>query len=166
MKKELILVRHAQSHPVESGLKDVDRSLTDAGLREASRLGRYLYVKENIPERIMTSHALRSIQTARFLTEQLRMEYSHVEEIEDLYEASVRTLLQFINELDKTSQKVLIIGHNPAISHLVEHLTEEDVGSLPAGSMVHLSFANLNWAEISKGTGIIMDQKHPDQIVI
>ncbi len=166
MKRHLILVRHAQSRPAEPGQRDIERELTDSGLRDASRLGRYLYVKKAIPDKILTSHALRATQTAQYIAEQLRLEYAQVKETEDLYEASVRTLLGTIAGLDPSIYSVLIIGHNPAISHLCEHLSEEELGSMSSGSMIRLSFANLNWDELSKGTGIIIDNKSPDQIII
>jgi len=166
MKRFLILVRHAKSRQAEPGQKDLDRELTESGYQQASRLGRYLYLQELIPEKIFTSHALRALDTAQLIGEQLKLEPFQIEKNEELYEASVRTLLSQIHGLDTSLKSVLIIGHNPAITHLCEHLSKDEIGNLPSGSMVLLSFVNLNWNELDKGTGFLEEIKFPDQIVL
>lgn len=166
MKRFLILVRHAKSHQAEPGQKDMDRELTGSGYQQASRLGRYLYLKEMIPDKILTSHARRAIDTAQLIAEQLKLDSSQIEENEELYEASVRTLLSQIHGLDPLLKSVIIIGHNPAITHLGEHLLKDEIGNLPSGSMVFLTFVNLNWDELDKGTGFLEEIKFPEQIVI
>jgi phosphohistidine phosphatase len=165
MKRFLILVRHAKSRESEPGQKDLDRELTDSGYQQASRLGRYLYLKERIPEKIFTSHAKRAVDTAQLIGEQLKLDFSQIEINEELYEASVRTLLSQIHGLDPSLKTAIIIGHNPAITHLCEHLSKDEIGNLPSGSMVLLSFVNLNWEELDKGTGYLEEIKFPDQIV-
>jgi phosphohistidine phosphatase SixA len=40
--------------------KDIDRELTESGYQQASRMGRYLYLKELIPDKLFTSHARRA----------------------------------------------------------------------------------------------------------
>ena len=164
MKRSLILVRHAQSRNLESGLKDLDRELTDSGIQDASRLGRYMYMEEIIPQLILTSHAARARDTAQLFSEQLKLDQSEVIIDEDLYEASVRTLLNKIHELDKSVKKVLVIGHNPSISHLCEHLSKDVIGFLPPASMVHLTFNKVDWENLSKGDGNLEEIKFPDQI--
>ncbi len=164
MKTSLILVRHAQSRNVEPGHKDLDRELTDSGIQDASRLGRYMYMEELIPQLILTSHATRARDTAQLFSEQLKMDQSEVKIDEDLYEASVRTLLNKIHELDKRIKKVMVIGHNPSVSHLCEHLSKDDIGFLPPASMVHLTFDKVEWGNLSKGDGHLEEIKFPDQI--
>jgi len=164
MKKSLILVRHAQSRNVEAGHKDLERELTDSGIQDASRLGRYMYMEELIPQIILTSHATRAKDTAQLFSEQLKLDQSDVKIDEDLYEASVRTLLNKIHDLDKNIRKVLIIGHNPSLSHLCEHLSKDVIGFLPPASMVHLTFDKIEWGNLDKGNGHLEEIKFPDQI--
>ena len=166
MKRFLILVRHAKSRESEPGQKDLDRELTESGYQQASRLGRYLYLKDLIPEKIFTSHAKRALDTAQLIGEQLKLDPVQIERNEELYEASVRTLLSQIHGLDPLLKSVIIIGHNPAITHLCEHLSKDEIGNLPSGSMAFLSFVNLNWDELDKGTGFLEEIKFPDQIIL
>ena len=65
MKRSLILIRHAQSRNLEPGQKDLERELTDSGIQDASRLARYMYLEEVIPDIVLTSHATRAIDTAQ-----------------------------------------------------------------------------------------------------
>jgi phosphohistidine phosphatase len=166
MKRHLILIRHAQSRNVEPGEKDLDRELTDSGIQDASRLARYMYLEEIIPEIICTSHAVRAKDTAQLFAEQLKLDHSEIIIDEELYEASVRTLLSFITTLDSSLSSVMIIGHNPSLTHLCEHLSKDIIGFLPPASMVHLSFDKLNWSELDKGTGHLEQIKLPDQIAL
>ena len=164
MKRHLILIRHAQSRNLEPGQKDMDRELTDSGIQDASRLARYMYLEDLIPDVILTSHAARAKETAQLFAEQLKLDHSEIKEDEELYEASVRTLLGFITRLDNSLKSVMIIGHNPALTHLCEHLSKDIIGFLPPASMVHLTFDNLEWSKLDKGTGQLEEIKLPDQI--
>jgi phosphohistidine phosphatase len=166
MKRFLMLVRHAKSRESEPGQKDIDRELSESGYQQASRLGRYLYLKGINPDKILTSHARRAVDTAQLISEQLKLDPSQIESTEELYEASVRTLLQQIHRLDNAYKFIIIIGHNPAITHLCEHLSKDEIGNLPSGSMVNLSFVNLQWNELDKGNGFLEEIKFPDQIVL
>lgn len=158
------MIRHAQSRNTEPGGKDMDRDLTDSGIQDASRLGRYMYLEEKIPDVILTSHATRANKTAQLLSEQLKLDPSEIKEDEDLYEASVRTLLNIITGLDNKLKSVMIIGHNPSLTHLCEHLSKDIIGFLPPSSMVHLIFDELDWNKLDKGTGKLVEIKMPDQI--
>jgi phosphohistidine phosphatase len=164
MKRHLILIRHAQSRNIEPGEKDLDRELTDSGIQDASRLARFMYLEEIIPEVILTSHAVRARDTAQLFAEQLKLDHSEIIIDEDLYEASVRTLLNFITKLDNSQISVMIIGHNPSLTHLCEHLSKDIIGFLPPASMVHLTFDNVDWLNIDKGMGHLEQVKLPDQI--
>lgn len=164
MKRHLILVRHAQSRNLEPGKKDLDRELTDSGIQDASRLARYMYLENLVPEVIFTSHASRARLTAQLFAEQLKLDHSEVKEDEELYEASVRTLLNFISNLNDSLSSIMIIGHNPSLTHLCEHLSRDIVGFLPPASMVHLSFEDLSWSQLDKGLGQLEEIKLPDQI--
>jgi phosphohistidine phosphatase len=164
MEKSLILVRHAESRNQEQGQKDLDRVLSDTGVRDASRLGRFLYLEGRIPQLIYSSHAVRAIQTSKLIGEQLKLDDSEINIDEELYEASVRSLLNLINNIEEGINSIIIIGHNPAITHLCEHLSEDVIGYLPPGSMIHLTFKKMKWKEIAKGTGHLKEIKLPDQI--
>jgi phosphohistidine phosphatase len=72
---------------------------------------------------------------------------------EELYEASVRTFLREITQLEDTLNHVLCVGHNPSISYLAEYLTKAEIGDLPPGGLVIIQFEILLWQKIGEASG-------------
>jgi phosphohistidine phosphatase len=83
---------------------------------------------------------------------------------EELYEASVRTFLEVINELQVEWKNVIMVGHNPTISYLAEYITGSDIGDLSTCSVVQIDFSLKSWAEVSEGNGDFIRIIEPDQI--
>jgi phosphohistidine phosphatase len=166
MDRTLILVRHAQSITPQSGMRDVERTLTDKGVQDASKSGKYLKDLKVIPQLIYTSHAVRALSTARLIADQMGIEENKVVVNEDLYEASIRILLKIIHEMDENLQSILITGHNPSISYLSEFLTDESVGDiLPSGFCI-VNFTDISWSILDKGNGRMTECKSPSDIII
>ena len=166
MQKSLILVRHAQSVSSLSGLKDIERSLTDKGIRDAYKTGKYIFRSNLKPELIYTSHALRAISTSRLIAEQTGLGNHQVISLEDLYESSVRIMLRIVNELKTENECVLITGHNPSISFLCEFLTNETIPELLPGGLCIIGFNVPEWSQIDKSSGKLIDIKSPDDIIL
>ena len=164
MTKSLLLVRHAQANTKEPGEQDLDRSLNEAGVMDALRIGRYLLMEEINIGRIMTSHAKRAIETATLICESLKLDLNMIIELEDLYEASARTLLDNINQFDETICCVVLIGHNPALAFLGEYLSNQPVGFLPPGGLIWLEFKDMKWKEVGKETAFLKETIYPEQI--
>ena len=55
--KTLLIMRHAESDPAESGLEDHDRSINHQGRLDATRIGQLLVAEGLRPERIFASTA-------------------------------------------------------------------------------------------------------------
>jgi phosphohistidine phosphatase len=72
---------------------------------------------------------------------------------EDIYDASVRILLQIINNLDNKTDITMLIGHNPAISYLGDYLTSENTEYLDTATLLVLDFEGLSWSEITEKSG-------------
>ena len=62
--KTLFLVRHAKSSWKEAGLADRERPLSGRGKRDAPRMGARLARRDARPELLVTSPAVRAVQTA------------------------------------------------------------------------------------------------------
>lgn len=165
MVKKLFLGRHAESAEAVAGIKDIERDLTAKGYRDAPRVGRYLFEQNLLPDAMLASSAQRAQATAELMAEQLKFELNKITFSEDLYNASVRTLLSQINGAQNTWGNLYIIAHNPAISYLSEYLTRENIGSIVPGGMVILSFDIDGWEEVSEGNARLMSYLQPDQII-
>jgi phosphohistidine phosphatase len=164
MKKILILVRHAKTKPAENGQKDFERELMAEGVKDASLIGRHFFKKNIEADKIVSSPAIRAANTAQLLAEQMRYDLSSIDYDETIYEASVRNLLNVINNFLSDWQTTLLVGHNPAISYLAEYLSGDGIDDIVSCGVVKIEFDGLQWNEISQGSGKVDEILLPDQI--
>lgn len=151
MLHKLYLLRHAKSDWSVPGQKDFDRDLNSKGFNDAPRMGRKLYDLEVMPDLIISSPAKRTKATAEYICEQIKYDYDAIEFNEDIYEASMRTLLNTVNSIDESHKTVMIIGHNPGFTYLAEYLSKEELGNIPTCGVVNLEFDLDSWKEVSGG---------------
>jgi phosphohistidine phosphatase len=152
MGKSLFVVRHGKARSKEVGEKDQERLLEAEGLRQAARLGSYLYNKNTKISAIISSSAIRAMQTAEQIADKLNYDLSRIVADEDLYEASVRILLEKVNNLNNAWNEVVIVGHNPVVSYFVEFLTGHHFDGMETGSVVKIACFTDNWMELTKDT--------------
>lgn len=161
MGKTLILIRHAKSDWSESGQRDFDRELNHRGHSDAPRMGAKLFEMDLKPDLIVSSPARRTTLTAEYICEQIHYPFEQVHFEEDIYEASVRTLLKVVNELDNTYNTVIIVGHNPGFSYLAEYLTGSEIGNIPTCGIVELNIELDKWAMVSQNTAQLKSFIYP-----
>lgn len=153
MERFLYLMRHAQSADKQPGQTDKERELTVQGLRDSIKIGAWLYNEKINPDAIVSSTAVRAKSTAGLLVDTMKLMPEILRLNDELFDASVRTFLQEITQLEDTLNRVLCVGHNPAVSYLAEYLTKAEIGDLPPGGLVIIQFDILLWQKIGEGSG-------------
>jgi phosphohistidine phosphatase len=153
MVKNLFLVRHAKSDWSVGGQKDFERNLDGRGLHDAPNMGRKLFQMGIKPDLILSSPAERARLTSELVAEQLKYDPDKIVFDDEIYEASVRSLLNVINSLDDKYQNVMIFGHNPTFTYIAEYLTKREIGNIPTCGAVQIEFPIKSWKEVSEGTG-------------
>lgn len=161
MGKTLILIRHGKSDWSEGGQKDFDRELNHRGHSDAPRMGGKLFEMNLKPDLIVSSPARRTTLTTEYICEQIKYPFDEVDFQEDIYEASVRTLLKVVNELDNKHSTVVIVGHNPGFSYLAEYLTGSVIGNIPTCGLVELNIELDKWELISQNTAQLKSFIYP-----
>ena len=160
--KYLFFVRHAKAEKASVAFKDFDRELAYKGQVDAPRMAKILSEYGVKAERLISSPALRTKQTAILFAQQLRFDLADIVYEPEFYEASVRTLLRIINSFNDSFSSAMIFGHNPSFSHLPEYLTQEIIGKVPTCGVVLLQFNIDTWAEISGGIGSVVKFWYPE----
>lgn len=155
MCKRLALLRHGESENGTGYQGDFKRKLTENGRVKLSRLNRVLKEKGTRFDLLLKSPALRTMQTAQLIAEHLKVKEERIEE--NIYESSVEVLLELLYKLPDDVKDVLVVGHNPAISSLLIYLTNDYNVSLMPGMMAVLTFENVQWALLSKGSGCLSE---------
>lgn len=162
--KKLFILRHARTEDKQQGQKDFDRELTAVGLQNATRMGIYLNEQEISFDILISSPAERARTTASLIAEQIGYETSKIHYNEEVYEASIRTLLQVVNQLKDDWNTVLLIGHNPSITYLAEYLTKTSIGDVTTCGLVQIEFKTDSWMDVSEGTGHLIAYEYPDSL--
>ncbi len=165
MGKTLFIIRHARSRQAEAGQKDLDRILASEGLQQATRLGAYIYNKYTEISGILCSNAKRAIQTAEQIADQINYDIEMIVSDEDLYEASVRIIINKVCEFNNDWNEVIIVGHNPVVSYFVEHITGHYFDGMAEGGMVKISFDVDEWTEVSTANASFEYYVSPDDYV-
>jgi phosphohistidine phosphatase len=163
MVKNLFIIRHAEASEAQRGDKDVERTLTQKGYKDASRLGNYFKEQGIIPDVILVSNADRAATTADLMADQMGYDKEKVILMEELYNASARVFLNIVNDLDDTYNNVMIVGHNPTLVYFSEYVTKKNLGNLSPGGMIHIRFEIDSWKEVSDGNGYLDLMTDPDK---
>ncbi len=162
--KYLILVRHAQADNSGSIPQDFFRPLTTKGLMDAARMG-YWFKNQNISvDHIVCSAAERTVKTAQVFADQIKFDFENVTQSQVLYDGRMQEYMDTLNAFNNGLNNIILVGHNPIISFFAEYLTGHDVGELPTSGIAIISFQDLQWAEISKKSGNLVELHSPDSL--
>ena len=164
MTKVLWLVRHADAVTAEVGQPDIKRELSPKGYQDATRLGHYLYTQRQDIDVMLVSIAQRAQRTAEILTEQMHYNSHRFQLSEDLYQASVRSVLELVNRQATSVQHLMIVGHNPTLTYLAEYLSGEPVNNMAPGGLFSLSLMVDQWEEVSQRNATLASYIDPDQL--
>ena len=161
MAKQLLLIRHAKSDWGNASLSDFDRPLNKRGKANAPEMAERLMKQKIVPQLVVSSPALRALTTAKFFTDTWQMPLKNIQLEPSIYEASVKTLLSVINNLDNKYDKIALFGHNPGFTDFVNYLSNANIYNVPTCGVVLLEFQADDWAEVSSGTGTLIDFDYP-----
>lgn len=125
IQKTIYLARHAKSSWDSDAVSDFDRPLSHRGQKDAVNMGKELKRLEWLPEKIISSPAIRAKQTCHNLCEGMGLDSDEVVWDKDIYAAYVISLLHILSNLPEQIQSIMLIGHNPAIEDLLVHLCGE-----------------------------------------
>lgn len=147
MRHTLWLVRHAKSSWKHVDLDDRDRPLNKRGTRDAAAMARRLAQRPIRPQRIITSPALRARRTAEAMTAALGLEPEALVVDAAIYDASVEGVLALVRALDPALERVMLVGHHPGMSDLVNLLAGASLAKLPTCAVAELALDGVAWSE-------------------
>lgn len=152
--KRLFLLRHAKAGFDLTGQADADRVLTHAGKQDVVKLAYKIKGRNERIDLAYTSQALRTRQTLDTLLEICGDCFEKTEVVPSLYQASESTVLELIGALPEQALRVMLVGHNPAMTQLSNLLaTDLRLDHLPPSGLMVLDFEVRHWREVSVGKG-------------
>lgn len=149
--KTLYLARHAKSFWGDQSQPDFDRPLNKRGKRDAPFMGEALRDKKVKPDLIICSPAKRTKKTAIEIADKIGYAGKKILFDENLYEASSNTILGLIKKIDDKFNSVMIFAHNPGLTLLNNHISDQYLDNIPTCGIVALQ-SEKKWSEIGKNS--------------
>jgi len=150
--KRLTLLRHAKSSWDDTSLTDHDRPLSARGKKDAPRIGRYLALSGIQPRLALVSSAVRAQQTANLIVPHLTDGPLERRTEPRLYLATPGELLQILSEQSDDYDEILVVGHNPGLTQLVNMMLPTlGLTNLPTAGAVWIDCDTPVWSAITSG---------------
>ena len=149
----IIIFRHGKSDWDAIYDRDHNRPLSKRGIKAAKRMGEYLNKKNQIPEKVISSSAIRAKKTA-----EISMEYGQWTSAfsikPSIYGGSPENLLDIIQNLDDKIKSICLVGHEPTCSDFISLCTFHSQRFTTA-SMAKINYNTESWRKIKFGEGIL-----------
>lgn len=146
--KELFILRHGKSSWGDNDKADIDRPLKAKGIRDVRDLASSLAGQVEPPQLILSSPADRAIHTAVIFADTIKIPMQRIRIDERLYAANELTVERVLSELDPSFGRVMVVGHNPTLTYLVNRYIDEPILELPTSGMVIITFEADQWNEL------------------
>ncbi len=148
--KTLVIVRHAKSSWDNAVLSDHQRSLSKRGLKDAPIMGARLAELGPPVDRVISSSATRALTTAELMIHEIGLPWDEIQIEDALYHATEEDMIDLINEQEDYLDGLMLFGHNPGMTYLVNDLSDLDLDNLPTCGVAVLQFDVNSWTEIGE----------------
>ena len=158
----LLIMRHAKSD-WSRNTHDFERPLNPRGIRDATRMGRWLAAQDKLPGHIVSSPAQRASATAMLFCEGAKLGRGKIIYDKALYEADLETLIAVAETQLKSHKTPMLIGHNPSVSLLLNYLTGLTHTAMTTANIAIVSFSKYR-APLSQNVAKLMTLAQPKTI--
>lgn len=155
MSKKLHLIRHAKSSWSDRTLKDIERPLNKRGIKACPVMAQQIRKAGCSFEHIFCSPAVRAQTTIKLIAQSLQETYDlkitwQVDNA--LYTFDAENLLNWCQNLDETISEAVVIGHNNAITDLVNQIGDHYIENVPTCGYVQLALGDKAWLNLSENS--------------
>ncbi|HPD63865.1 MAG TPA: histidine phosphatase family protein [Bacteroidia bacterium] len=154
--KQLFIVRHGHAQNQTAGKSDHERPLSDPGRDEVRQLSETFRKNGFVPEKIISSTALRALETAKIIASAFEI---HADEIvaEDLLYSFYDTndFIDMLQTYVNDCQKVCVVGHNPLLAEMIFAFTGKQIVPLSPASAVVIEIESDSWQTLTTQKGIL-----------
>ncbi len=162
--KHLTIVRHAKSSWDDPNSPDHERVLNARGERDAPRMGEWLSQQGENYDALLASPASRAHQTALHFCEALGVDEEELILAEELYTFDGSALIECIRSLDPSWSRVILFGHNPAVTEVVNALCDADIGNIPTCGVSLIQLPTERWDGVHTGWGELLSFCTPKRL--
>lgn len=150
--KTLLFLRHGKSDWDADFGDDHERPLNKRGRKAAKRMGRFLAESGTLPDRVVTSTAVRTQSTLDLFLEAGGIE-APVRATRALYLAGPNDLLREIRAEEDAADVLLLVGHQPGCGETVGRMIGEAAVHFPTAALARVDVDVESWTEVAFGRG-------------
>jgi phosphohistidine phosphatase len=151
--KTLIITRHGKAVEAEKGQHDILRKLSKRGHKYFKIIARELIKKDLVPGLILSSPAIRALGTANQIASYFDESKVSVLTYDPLYSNFSNEMFDFIESVGPKENIVMLVGHNPTLPVMIEHLSGVILESFPTLSTLILDFDVEKWLDLKENSG-------------
>ncbi|WP_164503487.1 SixA phosphatase family protein [Pleionea sediminis] len=148
--KYLSLLRHAKSSWDFPSLDDKHRPLSKRGKKSTQLIAEHNSNVFKEAELICASTSVRATQTIENILEHAKISASNLEFREQLYTFDDSDIIRFIQSISDSYQRILLVGHNPAFTEVVNQLTNNQLINIPTCGIVKIQCESISWQDITQ----------------
>ena len=163
--KSVILFRHGKSDWNASYSTDHDRPLNSRGIKAAKKMGQYLLVKDQIPDLIISSTAVRAKTTAQLAMESANWQSKFILE-RGIYGGSPKYLLDLVHSQDDQYTSLCLVGHEPNFSSFISQATGHGYLDFTTANMAKVNFHVDKWTKVEFLKGKLEWHQQPKNLKI
>ena len=150
--KKLIIIRHCKSSWLDPSLSDYERPLNKRGRNDGYKMSNELSKKIKHVDLLISSSSKRTKLTSNIFIDKINI--NEIEYRDDFYHSSSENIISILEKINNSFKSVIIIGHNPGFTDLVNKLTNINLFNLPTTGVVIVNLNIKNWDQILiKNTG-------------
>lgn len=160
--KTVFFIRHAKAEK-NAGIPDAARPLDSRGKAEIAEMVDRLRGRVK-PDVIVTSTAIRAIETAAAIAAGLDIPESAVLKRQSLYDSPESALGSILKGLSAKHNSVAIVGHNPSLSELAAGFAPEFREEIPTCGIVGIAFGVNSWKDVNDAVGTVVFMDEPGEV--
>ena len=146
--KFLTIIRHAKSSWADLDLDDMIRPLNKRGKKSILIIGDYLKMRKIKPDLMIASPSTRTMQTAIGIGKILDYDIEKIKINQDIYFGEQDDILSIIKNIKDKYKDVFLFGHEPLLSSLIHHFTNEELEKFPTCAVYRIAFNTNDWKEV------------------
>jgi phosphohistidine phosphatase len=161
-------MRHAKSSWTEEGKTDFERSLNKRGRRVAPLMGEYVHSQGVVPDKIISSSAVRAQQTTElFVNSCAGVDTNDVRFVKYLYHAPASEYLDTLERFDdENAETLMLVGHNPGLENLIYQLSQSHE-TMPTATIARFGLGDVDWVALRNPfKATLLDVWRPKEIGI
>ena len=130
---------------------DIDRPLSPAGIERIKKISKKMLIFFKNSDVILSSPANRALHTAQLMMRELNYNYDKLIVDRKLYTFYSNDLIDYVHRLDNLWSKVILVGHNPAFTELVNHFSRKKIIHLRTAGLAKITFESNDWKSLLQG---------------